>query len=267
MRRALPFLLLFLAACAQPGSGAFYPLGELRLRAFQDGDTLNFEFLGAEVGLGADDIPYVNGTRREQWTRVRNLVDLDPPTGLDPGLDLLRLEWRTDFSGGWSDLLAFYLTQDADSGALTLYAVGVGTFGGQEEAVYWLDAPVMFIPALEGWSEAAGASPALTRYDASGRAIDTGGSLTFEFTPRGTDTASTPLGRFESLVLGLQLSLALPGENGYTAIWNGIAWLHPALGMVRYSVGFNRSIGSESRGLSLDSVALVNTNIPLPEGR
>ncbi len=267
MRRALPALLLLLAACAQPGSGAFYPVGELRLRAFEDGDTLNFEFLGTDAGVATDAMPYVNGTRREQWTGVRDLLALDPPPDLDAEMDLLRLEWRTDFNGGWSDLLAFYLTQDKDTGALTLYAVGVGTFGGQEEAVYWLDAPVIFIPALEGWSGAAGASPALTRYDASGRAIATGGSLTFEFTPRGTDTASTPLGRFESLALGLKLFLSLPGENGYTATWNGIAWLHPALGVVRYSVDFNRTIGSESRLLSLDSVALVNTNIPLPESR
>ena len=267
MRRALPVLLLLLAACAQPGSGAFYPLGELRLRAFQDGDTLNFEFLGTEVGVATDAMPYVNGTRREQWTRVRNPLDLDPPPDLDPEMDLLGLEWRTDFSGTWSDLLAFYLTQDADTGTLTLHAVGVGIFGGQEEAVYWLDEPTTFIPTLEGWSAATGASPSLTRYDASGRPIDTNGSLTFEFTPRGTDTAFTPLGRFESLALGLKLFLSLPGENGYTVTWNGIAWLHPALGMVRYSVAFQRDIGSDSRLLSLDSVALVNTNIPLPESR
>ena len=267
MRRALPLLFLLLAACAQPGSGAFYPLGELRLRAFQDGDTLNFEFLGAEVGLGADDIPYVNGTRREQWTRVRDLQALHPPQGVDLGLDLLRLEWFTSFSGGWSDLLAFYLTQDKDTGALTLYAVGVGTSGGLEEATYWLDEPLPFLPALEGWSATNGASPPLTRYDASGRPIDTSGSLAFQFTPQGTDTASTPLGRFESLILRLELTLDLPGENGYRANWYGTAWLHPALGMVRYSVAFQRDVGSDSRLLSLDSVALTDTNISLPAGQ
>jgi len=270
MRFAPPVLLpllLLLAACAQPGSDVFYPLGELRLRAFQDGDTLNFEFLGMQSGVDVDGIPYVNGTHREQWTRVRNVQDLAPPPGMDPGLDLLRLEWRTDFSGAWSDLLSFYLVQDPDDGALTLHAVGIGTFGGQDEAVYWLQTPVSFLPPLEGWNEAVGAASSLTRYGADGGTLYANGSLEFEFIPRGTDTAFTPLGRFESLALRVRLSLSLPGENGYSASWDGISWLHPALGMVRYSLTFNRTIGSEVRSLSLDSMALVDTNIPLPEGR
>ncbi len=267
----MSFRLLFVAsviltACALPGSNRLFPLGELTLHRFVGGERNDFEFLGFDPNSPEGDFPVINGTRREAWSPATDPNRLTPPGGRLPE-GLLRWEWYHDFSSGWDDLLSFYVTQDPDSRALTLHAVGVGINGNREEAVYWLDdGPAEWVPELSGWQTEMSLTVALTSYDGQGN-VQQRGNLTLILSPAGIDTAQTPMGRFESLrlELAIDLQLTLPNGNGYSAQWQGSAWLHPALGMVRYSLEFLRSVGAENRYLQLDRVELVSSNMTLPE--
>jgi len=264
--RLLLLLTLWLSGCTQPGSDRFFPLGEMTLHRFSGGERNDFEFLGFDTAAVENDFPLVNGSRLERWSRINDPDRLAPPDGRLPA-DLLRWEWHHDFSGGWDDLLSFYVTQDDDSGTLTLHAVGVGIDGNRSEAVYWLESPKLLIPPLAQWqTEISLQAVELTAYDGRGNRLQQG-SLTLTLSPAGLDTAQTPTGRFESLrlQLALDLSLTLPNGNAYWAYWNGAAWLHPALGMVRYSLDFSRLVGSEQRLLQLDRVELISSNMVLPE--
>ncbi len=271
MRRLL-VLPLLLFACSQPGSGLFYPLGELRLVAFQGGERNEFELLGFDNDSAAAEtleVSMVSGVRQDRWRAVPTLANLPAPPELreaPPGL--LRLEWYLRLSGGRDDILSFYLTQDEDGG-LHLHAVGIGLAGGQDEALYWSATPQPFLPPLAQWQ-----APHqlqlndLRRYDAQGTLRDGAGALNLHLTPQGVEVAQTPAGRFESLRIAFRLQLSVNlDERSYSQFQDGVLWLHPALGPVRYAYRMARNIGSDYLDLTLDRVELIGTNMPLPDPR